>query len=63
MDSRRELKQQFRLSDEKISAIPPERIHKIDVTKLKQYVAKNKPTSDPVHFKEKKKNEPARQKK
>ena len=35
----------------------------IDVTTLRRYVNSNKPTAKPVHFKEKKKSEPANQKK
>lgn len=50
-------------SDDVIAAIPKDRIHHIDVTKLRRYVKSNKPPAEPVHFKEKKKSEPARQKK
>ena len=47
-------------SDEAIATITKDKVARIDVTALKRYIARNKPTKGAISLKEKKKHEPAR---
>ena len=48
-------------ADDLISSLPPHKIHRVDVTRLKAWIKRNKPTTTAVARKEKRKAEPGQQ--